>query len=184
MREMSSLQKSFFKKHSSHRIAALLLQQGETVQIPLTGSCMKPLLCEKDLLTIYPLKAEQLRCGDVAVYLIHGELKTHRFLKSKSIDKHDYLITKSDRRYHCDKPVPYENLLGKIIQIQKGNKLVDYTKPNWAVINYLLGKLSPYISFFEYLYNQCRGFIVTFMRYTIGYKNTARIKKIIGSHRP
>jgi hypothetical protein len=177
MIETSSLQGNIFPKHSPHKIATLLLQQGEAVQISLTGHCMKPLLRENDLITIQPFHAEQLRCGDVAIYLINGKLKAHRFLKRIIIDEHHYLITKSDRRFRCDNPVPYKDLLGKIIQVKKGTKLVDYKSRQWEIINYLLGKLSPYISFIEYFYKRSRGFIVRFIKLSVGNRKTARIIK-------
>jgi signal peptidase I len=178
---MASLQDTFFEKHSYHKIAILFLQKGETVQIPLSGHCMKPLLSENDLVTIQPMKAENIKCGDVAVFQIHGELKAHRFLRFKIIDENTYLITKGDRRLHCDSPVPSENLLGKITQVKKGNKIVDYRSPKWDKINYLLGKLSPYLSYIEYPFIRSRRLFAICMKYALGEKYTARIKKMLTS---
>ena len=143
-------QEDFFKKHGVHEISILLLQNGEPVKIPLTGHCMKPLLCENDLITIQPVSTKQLKCGDIAIYHINGRLKAHRFLFFKRFNGQKYIITKSDRRLYCDRPVPVSNLLGKIIKVNKGKKTINYENNKWEIINYCIGKLSPYISKIEY----------------------------------
>jgi hypothetical protein len=165
---MTSFQDIFFKKHSSQKIAILLLQQGETVQIPLTGRCMKPFLHENDLITIEPINPEKLICGDVAVFQFQGMLKAHRFLKRKVIEGEKYLITKGDRRFRYDDPVPFKNLLGKIIQVKRREHHMDYTLKKWRRMNYMIGKLTPFLTFVEYPYSRNRRMIVKCIRTIVG----------------
>lgn len=139
----------FFAKHSYHSIAIKLLQNNQSVDIVLTGHCMKPLLCETDIITVTPIDAENVCCGDVVLYHIDGRLKCHRYLRQALIDGKKYLITKSDRRYHHDPPVPVSDLLGKIVKIRKELKIIDYESIKWSRINFALGKLSPFISKIE-----------------------------------
>lgn len=146
---MSRFSETFFTKHSYHSIAIKLLQKGETVDITLTGHCMNPLLCENDIITVKPLSADRLRCGDIVLYQIDGRLKSHRFLRKIVVDGQRFLLTKSDRRYSIDQPVPVSDLLGKIIQVNKKGDVIDYESTNWHVINFALGVLSPYISLVE-----------------------------------
>jgi hypothetical protein len=145
----NGFQEEFFKKHDYYKIIILLLQKGETVEIPLTGHCMKPFLCEGDLITVTPVRAEQLHCGNVAVYQINGRLKAHRFLRFVTIDGIRHIITKSDRRYGYDLPVPLTAFLGVITQVKKGGRVIDYETDRWKRINFLLGKTSPCISLIE-----------------------------------
>ena len=93
----SSFQEEFFRKHDYYKIIILLLQKGEPVEIMLTGHCMKPLLCEGDLISIRPIQADALRCGDVAMYHVNGRLKAHRFLRFIPVYGTQHLLTKSDR---------------------------------------------------------------------------------------
>lgn len=145
----NKFQENFFRKHSYYKIIKLLLQNGKFVQIPLTGYCMRPLLCENDLITIEPIQVEQLYCGNIAIYHINGKLKAHRFLKFITISGEKYIMTKSDRRYSYDKPIPITNFLGIVTQVKKGNSTINYESKKWKLINFFLGKFSPYISIVE-----------------------------------
>jgi hypothetical protein len=145
----STFQEEFFKKHDYYKVITLLLQKGEPVEIMLTGHCMKPFLHEGDLITVKPVRAQALACGDVAVYHINGRLKAHRFLRFVTIDGIRHIITKSDRRYGYDPPVPLSTFLGVITQVKKGDRTMNYESRNWRSINFLLGKLSPSISVIE-----------------------------------
>ena len=145
-----SFQEEFFQKHSYHEIVIQLLKNGELAELPLTGHCMKPLLKENDLITVKPIPVHLLICGNIALYHINGRLKCHRFLKFKNIQGKPYLITKSDRRLGYDAPVPLESFLGIVIQIKKKNLIINYETKRWGRINYVLGKLSPFLSFAEY----------------------------------
>jgi signal peptidase I len=147
---MDQFQEAFFKKHGFHKINILLLQKGEIVEIPLTGHCMKPLLQENDLITIKPIPVYQLRCGDVVLYHIEGRLKCHRFLRFKTIQEQQYLITKSDRRLGYDPPVLPDNYLGKVIKLQRGHNSINFNTLFISILNIILGKLSPYLSKIEY----------------------------------
>ena len=145
----SSFQEAFFRKHDYYKIIILLLQKGEPVEIMLTGHCMRPLLRERDLISIRPAQTDELRCGDVAVYQVNGRLKAHRFLKFVAVDGTRHLLTKSDRRFHCDPPVPAANFLGIISKVTHGGRVMDYETRTWRAVNLLLGKLSPSISLIE-----------------------------------
>ncbi len=145
-----SFQEEFFKKHSYHEIIIQQLKNGEVVELPLTGHCMKSLLRENDLITVKPIPTNQLKCGDIVLYHINGRLKCHRFLKFKTIQDKQYLITKSDRRLVYDNPVPLDCFLGIVTQVKKSSKIIDYETNKWKRINYCLGKLSPFLSIIEY----------------------------------
>ncbi len=145
----STFQEEFFKKHDYYKVITLLLQQGEPVEIMLTGHCMKPLLCEGDLIFIRPMQTDALCCGDVAVCRVKGRLRTHRFLRFITLDGEGHLLTKSDRGHCCDPPVPAEDFLGIICKVTRNNKTMDYETKTWQAINPLLGKLSPFISVIE-----------------------------------
>jgi len=149
MESTTQFHEIFFKKHDYYTIVKLLLQNGQIVEIPLTGHCMTPLLCENDLITIQPIQVEQLCCGNVAIYHINGRLKAHRFIKFITINGQKHIITKSDRRYGYDKPVPVSEFLGIITQVKKSNRTINYQSKKWKLINHSLGKFSPYISIAE-----------------------------------
>ena len=145
----NGFQEEFFRKHDYYKIIILLLKKGEPVEIRLTGHCMKPFLHEGDLITVQPLRAEELSCGDVAVYHVNGRLKAHRFLRFVTVDEIRHIITKSDRRYGYDPPVSLSAFLGVITHVKKGDRVIDYETNQWKRINVLLAKTSPSVSLIE-----------------------------------
>ncbi len=164
---------------TTHDIAIALLMKNQTVRVCLTGNCMKPFLRDNDLITIQPVEAGQLICGDVTVYRCNRELKVHRFLKMRSINGGNYSIIKADRRFRPDKPVPDADILGKVIEIRRGLKTIDYRKKSWERINFLLGRFSPFLSSAELPFYFVRKLLITAIKRILGDQKTGQIKKML-----
>jgi signal peptidase I len=176
---MSKIQKDFFKKHNEYKIITLLLKNGEAVRTKLFGYCMRPFIKNGEIVTIKPIKLEELRCGDIVVYQSGDRLKAHRFLKFKTISGDTYIITKGDKSIHVDPPISLNRFLGKVTDIEKGDRIISFESMKWKIINYFFGKLFLYLSIMKYSYIHSRRHIGTFIKYVIGERNTGRIKKIL-----
>jgi len=147
--DSNKFQEEFFIKHDYYQLIAVLLQKGETVTIPLYGYCMRPFIENGDTATIKSIVAKDLKCGDIVVCKFESRFKIHRFLGFKTYLGQKHLVTKGDKCITKDGLVPFSLLLGKIIQVKKNNRIVNYESKKWNLINFLLGKLSPYISIAE-----------------------------------
>ncbi len=142
-------QEEFLKRHNYYEVISLLLQNGERVRMNLYGFCMRPFIKNGENVTIKPIKPEDLRCGDIIVSQFNDRFKIHRFLKFKTISDTKFIIAKGDRCINIDSPVSLNLLLGKITHVNKGQKIIGYETPTWKSINFILAKLSPYISKIE-----------------------------------
>ena len=143
-------QERFFKEHKYYKVIGLLLRKGEKVQMNLYGRCMRPIIKNGDNVIIQPVKPEKLKIGDIIVYQSDKRFKIHRFLKFKNITGINYMITKGDRCFSTDPPVPFSMFLGKITCVKKNNKTIYFEKVKWQKTNYYLGKLSPLLSKAEF----------------------------------
>lgn len=144
-------QEEFLKRYNYYEVISLLLQNGERVRMNLYGFCMRPFIKNGENVTIKPIKPEELRCGDVIVYQFNDRFKIHRFLKFKTISDTKFIIAKGDRCINIDSPVSLNLLLGKITQVEKSNRTICFESIKWKIINYMVGKTSPYISKIECL---------------------------------
>lgn len=146
-------QEEFFKKHNYYSVISLLLQKGETVQMRLYGYCMTPFVRNGDLVTIAPVRVENLRCGDIVVYKNGDKFKIHRFLRFRTIQGSTCIITKGDRAVTVDPPVSSELILGKLVSVHRKASVVDFNSLVMKVLNFIVGKLSPYYSLKQRLFN-------------------------------
>ena len=185
----NSFQKVFFNKHNFLETTRYLLKNRERIQLTITGDCMTPLLKKHDLVTVKSTHVDQLLSGDIVVFLFNEEFKAHRFIKLKTIEKQEYIITKSDRRKNYDPPVSITNFIGKVILVKNGTKTINYESRKWNIINHILGKLSPYLSFVEHyllfpirLPRKCASWLFRLIMGT-NYRNYIKKRKTLRKQR-
>lgn len=109
--------------NSVQEILISLLKEGKEVWVGTDGRSMYPLIKEGDFVKIRPMKAEELKLGDVVAFQPnngHDLIIVHRLLKRNK----DSLITRGDSYFlkHTDLPVPADNFLGKIIALRRNGK--------------------------------------------------------------
>ena len=61
-------------------LAAALLREGRTVDVPLGGASMRPLFTPGDTLRITPARAETVKPGDIVAVDLDGQLLVHRLV--------------------------------------------------------------------------------------------------------
>jgi signal peptidase I len=176
---MNQFQQDFYKKHDRYKIITLLLKNGESVRTKLFGHCMRPFINNGEAVTIKPIKPDKVRCGDIVVYQFGDRLKAHRFLKFKTISNDVCIIAKGDKTINVDQPISLDRLLGKVVDIKKGDRIISFEKRKWKIFNFLLGKLFLYLSVMKYPYTHNRRYIHMCIKNIIGERNTGWIKKLL-----
>ena len=91
------------------------------VEIKLAGSSMQPLIrMNLDLVTILPLSGN-LSAGDIVLFRrADGAFVVHRVYQLKG----DTVITLGDNCENPDPPMQREQILGKVVKIQRGNRTI------------------------------------------------------------
>jgi signal peptidase I len=99
-------------------LAAELLQSSGKLKLRATGASMLPTLWPGDLLTIQYSDFDQVKQGDVVLFLRQGRFFVHRVL-SKTRLGHEFLITRGDCMPQADRPVRPGELLGRVTKIER-----------------------------------------------------------------
>ena len=100
----------------------------------ITSGSMWPVLKKGDLVVIKGVDSkENIKIGDIVVYTNPKGFTIHRVIKLNE----DTLITKGDANNVSDKPVKYEELIGKALTY-KGDKIIKI--PYLGRISLLIGK--------------------------------------------
>jgi len=99
-----------------HRLAAEALRSGLHLHLRATGSSMLPTLWPGDRLTIESVTVGQVVPGDLVLYMREGRFFVHRLIKKLNDNS---LITRGDCLADPDAPVPAQEFLGKVVQVQR-----------------------------------------------------------------
>jgi signal peptidase I len=94
-----------------------LLDEGRTVQVPVYGMSMFPILMPRDTVQIKRIAFEEMKPGHVLVFEQNGQWVAHRLVKK--ITKNQTLITRGDGLPYNDAPVDADRAKGIITKVIK-----------------------------------------------------------------
>ena len=105
---------------------------------------MQPLIKDGDYLTVRPVN--HLKIGDIVLYSSPPDkLIVHRINKIRG----GFIITKGDSVFWQDSPVRREDILGKVIIIERRNRRIDLEKGIWKWINLIWARIHPLFLLFR-----------------------------------
>ena len=161
--KISGHRKEFAPDHILWDIAIELLENRNMVKFRAPGVSMSPFIRNNEMITVEPCSHGDLTFGDVILY--HGfgsqcrQLSiplrnrniVHRFLWRREIGGDLRLITKGDNNYLCDPPVSPQQILGRVVEIEKNGWRLRLDTPFGRLLNTLFGLaiISP-VSYFTY----------------------------------
>ena len=109
-----------------------LLQDGYQVSFSAPGHSMYPTIMANENILVAPIDPVAVRMGDIILYRANGSLIAHRVRRIKKMNKGTFktcadwsFIFKGDACPNCDEPVNVEQILGKVISIERNGDIVD-----------------------------------------------------------
>jgi len=96
-----------------------LLNNGIDVRINSRGLSMFPFIRTGDKITISPEK--NLNIGDIIVFKRNEEKVCHRLVKTYEKEGIKYFRTRGDSSFDFDEPITANQILGKVIRIEREN---------------------------------------------------------------
>jgi len=105
-------------------LATEVLQSTGRLQFRATGLSMLPTLWPGDCLTIQSYNFEDTEAGDVVLYAQSGRLFVHRIIRKRHLADSKSLITRGDCMTEEDPPVQENDVLGKVIAIERRGSLI------------------------------------------------------------
>jgi hypothetical protein len=127
-------------------IIKTVLGGGHKYRLQALGFSMSPFIKSGDILTIAPLGSNVLRLGDVAAF-VHPERKrliVHRVI-GKSI--RGFVLMKGDNLDKADGHIPWDYILGYVIRIERGKKVINFGMGPERFLIAILNRSEPLLSF-------------------------------------
>ncbi|RWX47451.1 signal peptidase I [Candidatus Electrothrix aarhusensis] len=109
----------------------VLLQQGVTVRLRVSGISMLPLISEGDLVEVSPVEEKKLRRGDIVFFCDQQENPfIHRLHRCQSdLDNVLLVQTKGDACAWYDPAIPINRVLGRVQRIMGERGATDLRAP-------------------------------------------------------
>jgi signal peptidase I len=104
-----------------------LLRSTGRVSLEVSGASMLPAIWPGDRVTVQACTVGDLRAGDVISFWRDSFLVTHRVESLRG----ERILTQGDSAHAGDPPVAAENLLGRVVGIQRGDRDVSLAQRVW-----------------------------------------------------
>jgi len=170
-------------KHTEFaELSSAILGQGGSLRFRAHGSSMSPFIQAGDLLTVQPVEAASLRVGDVVFYRTTGDRAVvHRVVGRRMQSGHVVLATRGDAVFAPDEPVQAEHVLGRVVSLQRGRKIIRQDAGWRRRAALLWARLSPLGPLLYRLWGMVKGVALRLLRCLQGlrpYRVLAR--KVVG----
>ena len=125
-------------------LSAEILARGSRVRFRARGRSMAPLIRDGDVLTVEPVSMEALRVGDIVFHRAGpGRLVAHRVVTRDVENAELTLTTRGDALLGPGERVRADDVLGRVVELQRGNRLVCLDQGWRRVVGVLWARLSP-----------------------------------------
>ncbi len=106
---------------------------------------MSPCIKKGDLLVVKPVALEEAGIGEIVAFRkdeSHSVLTTHRVVQQGKKRGQGYLITKGDLNLYRDLPLSPQDVLGKVVGIERKGQVFLLETPFSRLRGYLMARLS------------------------------------------
>jgi signal peptidase len=103
-----------------------LLSFGLGVRFRAPGTSMHPTIRHGDLITVEPVAPCNLKRGDIILYRLQNDFIAHRLVNIE--ERNGCGLTfflRGDASTTCDAPVKPEQVLGKVVCLERGHRRID-----------------------------------------------------------
>lgn len=126
-----------------------ILSKGICLRFQARGGSMSPFIRDGDILKVKPVEISEIKLGDVIFYRTENRIVAHRVIKKVSGKDKAFLVTKGDSSPNSDEPLHAENLLGKVVTLERNGLSLRLDGRLRRLTNLLWAKISP---FSRYIY--------------------------------
>jgi len=130
-------QAAIARQRTAVKLAREELAQGSPIRLRVSGSSMAPLIEQGDVVLVRHVNFGDLRRGDLILVEQGGAFLTHRLVAA---DAHG-VRTKGDNASHADLPVVPQDVLGRVVGVEKSGRTIELDGGRWPMVNRLLGLL-------------------------------------------
>ena len=130
------------RRASDVRAVAEALQDRGQVALRVYGASMLPWVRPGDLAMIHNASPETVRCGDVVLFRRGDRLYVHRIVEKRGLRLTRRFLAKGDANPHADGVIGQEEILGRVMNLYRGNRLIDLDSPGQLMLGLLIAQFS------------------------------------------
>ena len=106
---------------------------------------MHPTIRHGDVITVEPVAPSNLKMGDIILYRLRNDFIAHRIMNIEERNGCGLtFILRGDASTNCDVPVKPEQVLGKVVCLERGHRSIDPYSLRvrlWSIIYLSLARL-------------------------------------------
>jgi signal peptidase I len=126
-----------------------VLKQGYLLRFRASGRSMDPFIRNGDVIEIKPIDISKVRIGDVILYRTFcGTWVVHRAIEKHEAGGRITLVIKGDAAQGSDRQVCREQVLGKVVAIERAKKgtheRIGLDNARWKLLNLLFAVFSSF----------------------------------------
>ncbi|CAM4208761.1 signal peptidase [Paenibacillus endophyticus] len=109
--------------HDLTPVMSAVIQRTGKIELPSAGISMYPLIKEGNVSTFLSVLREELKLGDICLFVTdQGALTGHRLYAVKKDGSKELFIFKGDTCLEPDDPVPFTSILGRWSGVRRNNR--------------------------------------------------------------
>ena len=130
-------------RHDFNALATDVLQPNNRLRFRAYGASMYPFIKNGDIVEVRPVHASAIRRGDVILCRRPDDrLLVHRVVRVRR--EAGRLVTQGDAVPDADETICFEDVLGRLIAVERGNRRIDLCHPLPRLAGTLWVELSPF----------------------------------------
>lgn len=118
-----------------HPVIADLLASAGQSRLRVASGSMRPLIQPGDILVCAPAVLKRLRCGDILIVRRAEDFLAHRLIRRRG----EAWYTKGDRLRRLDAPVSEDQILARVVTIERGARRIDLTRWDQQIVQRMRG---------------------------------------------
>jgi signal peptidase I len=112
--------------HNTFQLLKVTIQKDGWLELPSFGDSMYPFIKQGNICRFVSCETKQLKKGDVILFYSHtGQLIAHRLVSIITKENKLLFLLKGDTNLGFDQLIGREQILGKLVTIQKQHKTVN-----------------------------------------------------------
>lgn len=106
-------------------VMSAVIKRTGRIELPSAGISMYPLIKEGNVSTFIAVRREELKIGDICLFVtIQGSLIGHRLHSVKLDGDQEWFIFKGDTCFEQDDPVPFTSIIGRWSGVRRNSRFL------------------------------------------------------------
>lgn len=124
-----------------HALSKEFSNRGTLLHFKANGSSMHPFIQSGNTIVIKPLEKITVNIGDIIFFRRtekENSFTAHRLIKIGKGQGGTQLFTKGDDLGYYDPPVLQEQVIGRVVRVERNGKRLELTSRPWCIFGYII----------------------------------------------